>query len=116
MCVAAVQVRQQFVEQIAPAGAIPQVVVRVDDRQIGFEDLLAPAVQPLLANGRGAAGVLISGLLRFQIKDSGSLIRLRLFMPVSVADRCSSLCYRGQVIVWGRAGAARHDVDTTGGR
>ena len=38
--VAAVEVGQQFVEQIAVPAAQPQMMVRVDDRQIGIEDRL----------------------------------------------------------------------------
>src|SRR5262249_43509427 len=41
--VAARGVRQQLVEQIAPAGSVPEMMVWIDDWQIGLEDrLLAP--------------------------------------------------------------------------
>jgi len=43
--VAGVQVGQQLVEQVAPAGPVPEVVVRVDDRAIRLEDLLAPLAE-----------------------------------------------------------------------
>ena len=33
--------RPGLVEQVAAARVVPQVMVRVDDRQPGFEDLLA---------------------------------------------------------------------------
>jgi hypothetical protein len=46
------QVLREVVEQVAPPGSIEQVVVRVDDRQVGFEDGLAPAQQPLAVRGR----------------------------------------------------------------
>jgi hypothetical protein len=36
--VARAQVGQQLVEQIAMVGPIPQVMVRVDDGQVGIED------------------------------------------------------------------------------
>src|SRR5215472_4269144 len=38
--VAGVDIGQQLVEQIAAAGMIPEMMVRVDDRQIWLEDLL----------------------------------------------------------------------------
>ena len=54
--VAAADIGQQILEQIAVAGPVPHVMVRVDDRQIGLDDLLAPAVEPILADRRVAAG------------------------------------------------------------
>jgi hypothetical protein len=42
--VAAVGIYQQVVEQIAPSGTVPQMVVRIDNRQFWLDDrLLAPA-------------------------------------------------------------------------
>jgi hypothetical protein len=38
--VAAVQVSEQFVEEIAVIAALPQMMVRIDDRQIRVEDRL----------------------------------------------------------------------------
>ena len=38
--VAAVGIGIEFVEQIARAGEVPEVVMRVDDRQIRFDDFL----------------------------------------------------------------------------
>ena len=54
--VAAVGVGQQLVEQVAPAGPVPQMVVRIDDRQVGLEDRLLAAVEPLLADGKIGGG------------------------------------------------------------
>ena len=42
---------QQLIEQIAPAGPVPQVVVRINDRQLGLEDRLLASVEPILADG-----------------------------------------------------------------
>jgi hypothetical protein len=44
--VARIAVRQQFVEQIAAARVIPQMMVRIDDRQIGLEDFLPQLAEP----------------------------------------------------------------------
>src|SRR5947207_695464 len=51
--VAAAGVGEQLRQQIAPGiGALDQVMVRVDDRQLGFEDLLLPQSQPVAAHRR----------------------------------------------------------------
>ena len=54
--VAGVGVGEEIVEQIAPVGPIPQMVVRVDDRQLRLEDRLAPALEPVLAAPEGSCG------------------------------------------------------------
>lgn len=54
--VAAVQVFEQLGQQIAPARPLPQVVMRVDDRERRIKDLLLPPVQPLLADWQEDAG------------------------------------------------------------
>ena len=38
--VPAAQVREQFVQQVAMIGAMPQMMMRIDDRQIRIEDRL----------------------------------------------------------------------------
>jgi hypothetical protein len=38
--VARVEVSEQFRQQIGPAPAIPQMMMRIDDRQLRFEDRL----------------------------------------------------------------------------
>jgi hypothetical protein len=43
-------VGEEIVEQIAPVRPIPQVVMRVDDRQLRLENRLAPAIEPVLAH------------------------------------------------------------------
>ena len=50
------RVGQQLVEQVAPAGPVPQVVVRIDDRQIGLEDRLLAPIEPFLADGEIVGG------------------------------------------------------------
>ena len=50
--VAAADVGQDLIEQVAPARAVPQVVVRVDDALRGVEDLLLARGQPILADGK----------------------------------------------------------------
>ena len=60
---AAARVAQQLVEEIAPARMIPQVMVRIADRQRGLQDLL----QLGQAHGRaGRAPGCTAGLPRFQ--------------------------------------------------
>jgi hypothetical protein len=54
--VAAADIGQQILKQVAVAGPVPHVMMRVDDRQIGLDDLLAPLVEPILADRRMAAG------------------------------------------------------------
>ncbi len=54
--VAAADIGEQVLEQIAVARPVPHVMVRVDDRQIGLDDRLAPAVEPVLPDRRMAAG------------------------------------------------------------
>jgi hypothetical protein len=55
--VPAPQIREQFRQQVA-AGlrAIDQVMMRVDDRQIGFDDFFAAPVEPLLPDWQVQAG------------------------------------------------------------
>jgi hypothetical protein len=48
--VAGAQVGEQLVEQVAMIGPIPEVMVRVDDRQVGIEDGLGRRLpEPRLA-------------------------------------------------------------------
>ena len=49
--VTAVGIGQQLVEQIAPAGAVPEMMVRIDDRQLGLEDRFLAPVEPILTDG-----------------------------------------------------------------
>src|SRR4029077_3181198 len=46
--VATADIGQQILEHVAVAGAIPHVMVRIDDRQIGLDDLFAALVKPVL--------------------------------------------------------------------
>jgi hypothetical protein len=48
--VALPQIRQQLRQQVAPAGTVPEVVVRIDDGQVGLQRLLGAAGKPLLAH------------------------------------------------------------------
>ena len=50
--VAALRIRQQFIEQITPVGPVPQMMVRIDDGQIGREDRLLAPIEPVLADGK----------------------------------------------------------------
>ena len=50
--VAAVEVGQQLVQQVAPAAAVPQMMVRIDDRQVRFQGRLDPFGKPILADGK----------------------------------------------------------------
>jgi hypothetical protein len=50
--VAAGEIGQQLGEHVAIARRIPQMVVRIDDRQTGFEDLFRPLGQPVRPDRR----------------------------------------------------------------
>jgi len=56
--VTAAGVGQQFIEEVTPARPVPQMVVRIDDRQIGVEDGLAAPIKPRLADRKviGSSG------------------------------------------------------------
>jgi hypothetical protein len=49
---AAVGIGEEFIEEIAPSRAVPEVVVRIDDRQIRFKDGFVAPIQPVLAHGK----------------------------------------------------------------
>jgi hypothetical protein len=51
-----VDVGREFVEQIPATGVIPEMMVRVDDRQIGIEDLLGPLAEPFGVGQRTGIG------------------------------------------------------------
>src|SRR5205814_9466388 len=44
--VPAADIFEQILEQVSVTGPVPQMMVRIDDRQIRLEDLLAPLIQP----------------------------------------------------------------------
>ena len=48
--VAAVGVGEQVVEHVGPVRPLPQMVVRIDDRQGGVEDLFHAAGEPVVAD------------------------------------------------------------------
>ena len=60
----------ELVEEIAAARVIPEMMMRVDDRQIGFEDLLTQLAEPFGVGKRArigtgfASGVGGHGILR----------------------------------------------------
>ena len=54
--VSRVDVGQEFVEQIAAARVVPEMMVRVDDRQIGFEYLLRQLAEPFEIGQRAGVG------------------------------------------------------------
>jgi hypothetical protein len=54
--VARIDVGQQLVEQIAAAWVIPEMMVPVDDRQIGIEDLLLELAEPFGIGQRARIG------------------------------------------------------------
>jgi len=54
--VPAVHVAQEIVQQIAPVRPVPEMVVRIYDRQIGLEDRLLPSIEPVLADRKVIAG------------------------------------------------------------
>src|SRR6516162_1672020 len=56
-----VDVGQEFVEQIAAARVLPEMMVRVDDRQIGLEDLLGQLLEPFGIGQRAGIGAGFDG-------------------------------------------------------
>src|SRR6266446_1484110 len=50
--VAAADIGEQILEQVAVARPVPHVMVRIDNRQIGIEDLFAALVEPVLPDRR----------------------------------------------------------------
>jgi hypothetical protein len=59
--VAGIDVGQQFVKQIAAARVVPQMMVRVDDRQPGFEDFFLELAEPLGVGQRAGIGARFDG-------------------------------------------------------
>jgi len=57
--VTAAGVQQQVIEQIAPSRALPQMMVRIDNRQSRFENRLLAPVEPLSANRARWRGLLL---------------------------------------------------------
>src|SRR6516165_1468572 len=63
-----VDVGQEFVEQIAAARVIPEMMVRVDDRQIGFEYLFGQLAEPFeIGQWAGVGAGFASGVWRHGI-------------------------------------------------
>ena len=54
--VSAADVEQQIIEQITPTWSIPQVMVRIDDRQLGLERRFLRRGEPVLADRQVASG------------------------------------------------------------
>src|SRR4029077_7284539 len=59
-----IDVGQQLVEQVAAARVIPEMMVRIDDRQAWLEDLLGALREPFRGwqRARGGAGVARGGV------------------------------------------------------
>src|SRR5207249_4277518 len=81
--VAGTDIFEQILKQITVAGPVPQVMVRIDDRQIGLEDLLTPLVQPVRAHrrmtSRGYCGLwhcLAPPRLAFESRNSAPACRV----------------------------------------
>jgi hypothetical protein len=66
-----VDICQQFVEQLATARMVPEMMVRVDDRQIGPEDLLGELTEPIGIGQRARIG---TGFDRHGILRTGRLL------------------------------------------
>ena len=48
---AAFQIGQEFIMQIAPARPIPEMVMRIDDHLRGVQDFFLPCGEPILSDG-----------------------------------------------------------------
>ena len=49
---AALQIGQEFIMQIAPAGPIPKVMMRVNNQLRGVQNLLTARGEPILTHGK----------------------------------------------------------------
>jgi hypothetical protein len=58
---AGVDVSEQLVEQVSATRVIPEVMMRVDDRELGFEDLLDKLGEPFRIRQRAAIGAGFGG-------------------------------------------------------
>src|SRR6516225_9738273 len=80
--VAAVRVGHQLVEEVAPTWPIPEVVMWIHNRQLGFEDRLFASVEPVLSHrqvsGRVSWGRGLCNHWRF---SPGSWIRAEHSIP-----------------------------------
>jgi len=56
---AAAGIEQQVLEQIPPSRALPQMVMRIDDRQFRFENRFFAPVEPIPANRVRWCGLLL---------------------------------------------------------
>ena len=50
--VAAFQIGQEFIVQIAPARPIPKMVMRINDHLCGVQDFFLPCREPILSHGK----------------------------------------------------------------
>ena len=66
-------VGQKLVEQVPPPGPIPEMMVRIDDRQFRIDGRLTPAAEPILPNREiiavGWRSSLLLSLLRSRPSD-----------------------------------------------
>ena len=49
---AAFQIGQEFIEQIAPARTIPKMMVRINDQLRRVQDFFLPRGEPILSDGK----------------------------------------------------------------
>ena len=115
--VAAVGVGQQLVEQIAPAGSIPEMVMRIDDRQVGLEDRLVAPVEPILADGniggRGGRRGHWRGPLgnpRRRQSSLGEMVLLQFRSALAILAHRAAVCCASHQIVEREFSAKRHTV------
>jgi hypothetical protein len=81
--VAAADIGKQLRKQIAIIRAIPQVMVRIDDRQLRLDDLLVTLIKPLLSD---------RGLHRRHARRRGTLGEGASHRQIRGGDDTSSSC------------------------
>jgi len=91
-----VDVGQEFVEQIAAARVIPEMMVRIDDRQIGPEDLLGQLAEPYGIGQRAGIGACFAtGVWGHGIPPRGRPTRWRRLLAAPFSEIYSGI-YRAQ--------------------
>ena len=84
---AAVGVRQQIIEHVAPAWPFPQMMVRIDDRQRRLQDRFGPPREPVVADRQIGAGLARGGAHGAISSRAGMLARLSERQPVDAVER-----------------------------
>ncbi len=89
-----IDIGQQLVEQIAAARVIPQMMVRIDDRKFGLEDVLGQFAEPFRPRQRARIGADFDGQIVYGARHELPTARPRARISdeeVSMRKRCSGI-------------------------